>query len=198
MSSTTHDDLMKYFRSRPFGGAKDGKHFCYSPLDEILSGAKDWFGANDLELEKMKEWYTNYDDYISGADSCYELTDRLKGIWKGSVDARHRHFGIGMREDNEYDKLVDKFENEVFRKMILTDHIPWLPCDSLEFGALDNICQTILDFTNTMKKSGAKVGNLYTDHNNVYWALHSLNLMGQRGELDPDIIGMGECHCFKI
>jgi len=197
MSSTTHDDLMKYFRAHPFACGfhltKDGKYNCYSSLKDILSRAQE-YGAKKIELDKMSEWYTKY----KNDQGCYEFTDRLKGIWKGSVDARHRHFGIDLREDNEYDKLVDNFENEVFRRMILAEHIPCCASGGLEFGALDNICKTILDFTKSMKQREMKVGNLYRDHNDMYWALHSLNLMGKRGDLDPDYIGIGECACFKI
>ena len=127
MSSTTYDFLIKYFKSSPFGGAKKDEYFCNSPIEDILSRAKDWFDAKEIELEKMRDWYTNY----KNDEGCYELTDRLMGIWKGSVDARHRHFGIDLREDNEYDKLVDNFENEVFRKMIIAESrrppIPPLP-----------------------------------------------------------------------
>ena len=52
--------------------------------------------------------------------------------------------------------------------------------------------------TKSMKKREMKVGNLYRDHNDMYWTLHSLNLMGKRGDLDLDNIGIGECTCFKI
>ena len=48
-----------------------------------------------------------------------------------------------------------------------------------------------------MMDRDAKVGNLYEDHNDVYWALGALKLMGERGELNPDTIGIAECKCFK-
>tara|TARA_Y100000389_G_C17468694_1_gene528178 strand:+ start:6081 stop:6497 length:417 start_codon:yes stop_codon:yes gene_type:complete len=118
MSSTTYDDLNKYFNSHPFQCAKKGEYFFKSSVEDILSTAEG-LGAKEIELDKMKEWYTKY----KNDEGCYELTDRLKGIWKGSVDARYRHFGINLREDNEYDKLLDNFENEVFRKMIIAESL---------------------------------------------------------------------------
>ena len=195
MCSTTHTDLMKFFKKHPFGNARKDQHFCSSSLEDILSSAE-MYGANEKELEHMKDWYVNYFDYRSGAKCCWNLIDRLTGEWKGLAESRQRRYGLYIPEDKESDKWIDDCENEVFRRMILADHIPY-DCGAIEFGGLDDICRTILDFTETMMDRDAKVGNLYEDHNDVYWALHSLKLMGESGELNPDTFGMAECKCFK-
>jgi hypothetical protein len=195
MSSTTHTDLMKFFKKHPFGGAKKDQHFCHSSLEDLLSRAE-MYGANEKELELMKHWYVNYFDYRSGAECCWNLIDRLTGEWKGLADSRQRHYGLYIPEDKESDKWIDDCENEVFRRMILADHIPHC-CDAIEFGGLDNICRTILEFSETMMERGAKVGDLYEDHNDMFWALDALNLMAKRGELDPHSWGTAECQCFK-
>ena len=121
MSSITHENLMEHFKSLPFEGVKDGEHFCNSKLEDILSTSR-LYGANEKELEKMKEWYNNYFNYRSGADCCWNLIDRLTGKWKGLAELRLRHYGLNIPE-TQSDKLIDDFENEVFRRMILTKHI---------------------------------------------------------------------------
>ena len=191
MSGTTHADLMKYFKLKPFD-----TNLCYSSCDELLDNAAT-YGANEKELEQMRIWYDAYYSYSDYNCDDFSLIDRLKGEWRGHAIGRVVHYGLKLKK-SAGDVKQDNFEDEVFRKMILADHRQHNPCNCIEFGALDDICETILRFSKKMKKRGAKVGDIYEDHKDLYDAMYYLNLMANRGELDPDLYYAGECRCFKL